>query len=175
MLRHLAKLRVAQPAYSRLPFYCGSNSCFGCLNPSIAQGNKKYPARGYFLFLADGEGFEPPEDLRPQRFSRPPHSTALPPIRNYVSVGLSNLRFCSLSATGVAAHHSFTLNCALLVSLTRMQDRHIRPFCHPSETVVVFFRTTRTLYTKIYKTQSQNYRAIYRAFIPAISRFQITV
>ncbi len=36
-------------------------------------------------FLADGEGFEPPEDLRPQRFSRPPHSTALPPIRNCFS------------------------------------------------------------------------------------------
>src|SRR5262245_54217750 len=30
--------------------------------------------------LAEGEGFEPPEDLRPQRFSRPPQSTALPPL-----------------------------------------------------------------------------------------------
>ena len=32
--------------------------------------------------LADGEGFEPPEELPLQRFSRPSHSTALPPIRN---------------------------------------------------------------------------------------------
>jgi len=31
--------------------------------------------------VAEGEGFEPPEGLRPQRFSRPPQSTALPPLR----------------------------------------------------------------------------------------------
>jgi hypothetical protein len=30
--------------------------------------------------LAEGEGFEPSEALRPQRFSRPPHSTTLPPL-----------------------------------------------------------------------------------------------
>ena len=34
--------------------------------------------------MADGEGFEPPVELPPQRFSRPPHSTALPTIRNYL-------------------------------------------------------------------------------------------
>ena len=34
------------------------------------------------LFLAEGEGFEPPgPGLPAQRFSRPPHSTALPPLR----------------------------------------------------------------------------------------------
>ena len=31
--------------------------------------------------MAEGEGFEPPEGLHPQRFSRPPQSTALPPLR----------------------------------------------------------------------------------------------
>ena len=31
--------------------------------------------------MADGEGFEPPEPLPAQRFSRPPQSTTLPPIR----------------------------------------------------------------------------------------------
>ena len=31
--------------------------------------------------VAEGEGFEPPEGLHPQRFSRPPQSTALPPLR----------------------------------------------------------------------------------------------
>ena len=36
----------------------------------------------HIRFLADGEGFEPPEELPLQRFSRPSHSTALPPIRN---------------------------------------------------------------------------------------------
>ena len=30
---------------------------------------------------AEGVGFEPTEGLHPQRFSRPPHSTALPPLR----------------------------------------------------------------------------------------------
>ncbi len=30
---------------------------------------------------AEGGGFEPTEALRLQRFSRPPHSTALPPLR----------------------------------------------------------------------------------------------
>ena len=35
---------------------------------------------GCSILLADGEGFEPPEALRLQRFSRPSHSTALPPI-----------------------------------------------------------------------------------------------
>ena len=31
--------------------------------------------------MAEGEGFEPPEPLLVQRFSRPPHSTTLPPFR----------------------------------------------------------------------------------------------
>ncbi len=31
--------------------------------------------------MADREGFEPPEPLRAQRFSRPPQSTTLPPVR----------------------------------------------------------------------------------------------
>ena len=65
-----------------------------------------------FYFLADGEGFEPPVELPPQRFSRPSQSTALPPIRNCFFAGLSNRRFCSLTAPGGAAHHSFALDCA---------------------------------------------------------------
>ena len=89
-----------------------------------------------FLLLADGEGFEPPVELPPQRFSRPPHSTALPPIRNSFYRRSFNLRFCSLIAPIGAAHHSFTLDFAMLVSLTRMQDRRIRPLCHPSETLL---------------------------------------
>ena len=32
------------------------------------------------LKMAEGEGFEPPEALPPQRFSRPPQSTALPSL-----------------------------------------------------------------------------------------------
>ncbi len=62
--------------------------------------------------MADGEGFEPPVELPPQRFSRPSQSTALPPILNFFPTGLSNRRFCSLTAPGGAAHHSFALDCA---------------------------------------------------------------
>ena len=39
---------------------------------------------GRVYFMADGEGFEPPVELPPQRFSRPSHSTALPPILNFL-------------------------------------------------------------------------------------------
>ena len=49
------------------------------------------PRWDIFLFVADGEGFEPPEALRLQRFSRPSHSTALPPILNFFPTVLSNL------------------------------------------------------------------------------------
>ncbi len=42
--------------------------------------NKKMPQMGHFTLLADGEGFEPPDELPRQRFSRPSHSTALPTI-----------------------------------------------------------------------------------------------
>src|SRR4030042_6418440 len=34
--------------------------------------------------MAEGEGFEPPVELPPQRFSRPPHSTTLAPLRKCV-------------------------------------------------------------------------------------------
>ena len=43
---------------------------------------------GRLIFVADGEGFEPPVELPPQRFSRPPHSTALPTILNFLLTDL---------------------------------------------------------------------------------------
>ena len=53
------------------------------------SANQKLPstyiALGSFrsdINMAEGEGFEPPEDVNPQRFSRPPRSTALPSFRN---------------------------------------------------------------------------------------------
>ena len=36
--------------------------------------------------MAEGEGFEPPVHFRARRFSRPVHSTALPPLRRNVCV-----------------------------------------------------------------------------------------
>ena len=129
------------------------------IRPTDPQNKHAPMGRGYFL--ADGEGFEPPVELPPQRFSRPSQSTALPPILNFwggirtpggvapttvfktVAIDRSathpklffrrsfNLRFCSLIAPGGAAHHSFALDCAALVLLTRMQDHRNRPRLSP--------------------------------------------
>src|SRR5438093_13393808 len=41
---------------------------------------------------AEGVGFEPTEALRLQRFSRPPHSTALPPLRGSNDAGFRSPR-----------------------------------------------------------------------------------
>ena len=55
-------------------------------NPkSPFQHKQKMPPMGHFLFVADGEGFEPPDELPRQRFSRPSHSTALPTILNHAA------------------------------------------------------------------------------------------
>ena len=68
------------------PFAFGSNptqlrcSVGVLIHPS--QKKIKHPF-GCLIFMADGEGFEPPVELPPQRFSRPPHSTALPTILNF--------------------------------------------------------------------------------------------
>src|SRR5690606_5119618 len=44
--------------------------------------------------MAEREGFEPPGRVTGQRFSRPPHSTALPPLRG---------RYCATVAVGFVA------------------------------------------------------------------------
>lgn len=44
--------------------------------------NKKNSLKGVFLFMADGVRFELTNSVKSRRFSRPVHSTALPPIRN---------------------------------------------------------------------------------------------
>jgi hypothetical protein len=50
--------------------------------PAIAhEQQKKAKAISSDLSLAEKEGFEPPVRLPGQRFSRPPHSTALPFLR----------------------------------------------------------------------------------------------
>ena len=95
----------------------------------------KHP-NGCLIFVADGEGFEPPDGLPRQRFSRPPHSTALPTILNFFFRRSFNLRFCSLIAPDAAAHHSFALGCALLALLTRTQDRR---YCPALPTILNFF------------------------------------
>ena len=55
--------------------------------------------------VAEEEGFEPPERLHAQRFSRPPHSTTLPLLRMSASVsaialgiaiGALNLNFAQI-------------------------------------------------------------------------------
>ena len=36
--------------------------------------------------MAEGRGFEPPDPVKGQRFSRPPQSTTLPPFRDDFSI-----------------------------------------------------------------------------------------
>src|SRR5687767_12355598 len=53
----------------------------------------------------EGVGFEPTGALRLQRFSRPPHSTALPPLRTNKTEALHTivtLRACPLAAIPAA-------------------------------------------------------------------------
>ena len=49
-----------------------------CIRMASAPLDIKAPVE---IKLAEGEGFEPPEALPPQRFSRPPQSTTLPSLR----------------------------------------------------------------------------------------------
>jgi hypothetical protein len=53
------------------------------------------PRRGHSIWLAERQGFEPWVPLRVQRFSRPPHSTALASLRlgMQISVFFSMLRY----------------------------------------------------------------------------------
>ena len=52
--------------------------------PRFNEAETKYPIqhkRGYpMAFMAERGGFEPPMGFRPYRFSRPAHSTTLPPL-----------------------------------------------------------------------------------------------
>ena len=75
------------------------------------------------------------------------------PSFNSSTAGLSNLRFCSRFASGDAAYHSFALGCALLASLTRTQDRRIRPLCQPSETIGTNKYHNRNVIAFFFKTQ----------------------
>ena len=56
--------------------------------------------------MADGVGFEPTKGLHPCRFSRPVHSTALPPVLNSLN-GLSEQAF-------VAGRCSYDRSCSLM-------------------------------------------------------------
>ena len=65
---------LATPGYLRNAFL---------LICTLATCIKKRPAKGRPLLLAEGEGFEPSLPGVPvKRFSRPPHSAALPPFQN---------------------------------------------------------------------------------------------
>ena len=128
------------------PFACGSNPTRLCrldgggqIRP--AQLKNKMPKKGHLIFVADGEGFEPPVELPPQRFSRPPHSTALPTIRNC---------FPSVFQPSVLVFH-MTLSCSHSTSLTLVvktrTPQHTLPTirnCFPSvfqPSVLVFHMT----------------------------------
>ena len=75
----------------------GTNKLVPCLSPS-----------------AEREGFEPP-DLVSQRFSRPPHSTALPSLRrkNRGAILINKIEFHIVRKNGgvIAACHQLSRHC----------------------------------------------------------------
>ena len=72
-------------------------SDMAALGRQLAVGHKKeaqvHAMNLSFLdsIVAEGEGFEPPEGSHLQRFSRPPRSTALPPLRRVRALALHKL------------------------------------------------------------------------------------
>ena len=88
--------------------------------------------------MADGEGFEPPEGLPLQRFSRPPHSTALPTIRNYLPSVFQPTVLVLRMISSYWYRTSLTL---------RSQDAHASTtLCQPSETVFLFWSTAHIVH-----------------------------
>ena len=108
------------------------------LKAPISRGFERYMFlySKHNLFLADGGGFEPPEDLHPRRFSRPVQSTTLPPIQNLFTrrsfkptVLFADVPDGTLLTTRNRANGVDTCSCGL-----RSQDRCNQPLCHPSKT-----------------------------------------
>ena len=124
---------LREPAFFRLPFACGSNPRFVCSNPIMCDKNKMVARTIWFLWRMV-------RDSNP-RWSRPHNGFQDRRIRPlcqpsetffFFPVGLSNLRFCSLIATDVAAHHSLAFGFTAFALLTRMQDRRRAPSAnHP--------------------------------------------
>jgi hypothetical protein len=54
----------------------------------LAHTADTYPPAEHSARKTEGEGFEPSSEENPlKRFSRPPHSTALPPLRDAAPTG----------------------------------------------------------------------------------------
>ena len=96
LLRHLVKLCYAQAAYSRPPFYCGSNGFFAGSHPILSQNKKKSPCGDFLYSGADDR------DTCAQQF-------------------YCRASYCSLIAPNGAAHHSFAFDFPSVVLLTRMR------------------------------------------------------
>jgi hypothetical protein len=98
---------------------------------------------------AEGVGFEPTEALRLQRFSRPPHSTALPPLR-------AN-RTEHLRGMWVAAHRLLT---AILTAVA------LKPRAPPS-----YGLSPRNVKTQSVTVTSRRKRVPYERFCRPVAAF----
>ena len=86
------------------------------------MGRKRTPrgiTTGCSILLADGEGFEPPDELPRQRFSRPSHSTALPTILNFL--------LCRRSLKPAVLFAVRTCRCCSPLVRARLADSYARP------------------------------------------------
>ena len=83
--------------------------------------------------IAERGGFEPPDPLRDQRFSRPPHSTALASLRSG-SEFVFGVK-CVHSLSNSNSHHlrgERGIRTPGGLHLNGFQDRRNRPLCHLS-------------------------------------------
>ena len=88
-------MKILRDAFLTFSFEC----CVLSVNPNGTRRWLNKIADNIFIisYLAEREGFEPP-DLLSQRFSRPPHSTALPSLRRKNRVREGN---CKIKKEGL--------------------------------------------------------------------------
>ncbi len=60
--------------------YCPTKCITLRITPFVLIQKNPCKEGGFTKFMAEGEGFEPPERANAQRFSRPPLSTTQPPL-----------------------------------------------------------------------------------------------
>ena len=93
-----------------------------CLIPSHNHDKNKTPTLGCLILMADGEGFEPPDELPRQRFSRPSHSTALPTILNFFFLRQGFQTGYSARLYLIASFRHYRLKASIVYILTRQKS-----------------------------------------------------
>lgn len=131
------------------------------------RAKKNRPESGRFCFLAETVGFEPTEDLHPQRISSPLHSASLPRFRkmfqpkrkhdevkpNKNADALYYFIFIWFLTSRIGGSGEIRTHGGLS-TLDGFQDRCIKPLCHAS--VFLKSRNNNEVYTFCQALFSEN-------------------